>query len=53
MPEDEECDHDWQFRDDSFDHEFGTEKVHSWECSKCGISKPLSHGDHFVDNSYE
>jgi hypothetical protein len=24
--EQEECDHDWKFRDDSFDHEYGTER---------------------------
>lgn len=43
--ETEECDHDWQFRDDSFDHEFGCEQIHSWECSKCGETKPLQPGD--------
>lgn len=31
-----ECDHEWEHHDDSFDHEFGTEQVHSWVCEKCG-----------------
>lgn len=30
------CDHEWKFNDDSFDHEFGTERIHSWQCEKCG-----------------
>lgn len=34
------CDHDWQHIDDSFDHEFGTEQVHSCLCEKCGATKP-------------
>ena len=29
-------DHDWKFQDDSFDHEFGTERVHYWRCERCG-----------------
>lgn len=32
----EPCDHDWQFVDESFSHEFGTEVLGSWECLKCG-----------------
>lgn len=35
-----ECDHEWQHEDDSFDHEFGTEQLHSSVCEKCGLSKP-------------
>jgi hypothetical protein len=34
------CDHDFQFHDDSFDHEFGTEIVRYWLCEKCGMSTP-------------
>lgn len=34
------CDHDWTHIDDSFDHEFGTEQVHSNFCEKCGATKP-------------
>lgn len=34
------CDHDWQHIDDSFDHEFGTEQLHSCLCEKCGATKP-------------
>ena len=35
-PEPEACDHEWEFIDDSFDHEWGCEQAHSWECQKCG-----------------
>lgn len=34
------CDHEWEHIDDSFDHEFGTEQVHSSVCEKCGATKP-------------
>ena len=38
-PEDPDpCDHEWEFQDDSFDHEFGTEIVRYWICGKCGKS---------------
>ena len=30
------CDHEYEFIDESFGHEFGTEVIHVWECSKCG-----------------
>jgi len=42
----EGCDHDWEFGDDSFDHEFGTELVHYWRCEKCGKSKPTTSDDY-------
>lgn len=41
----EECDHEWEFQDDSFDHEFGTERVHYWQCSECGATKPVEASD--------
>lgn len=31
-------DHDWQFHDDSFDHEFGKQVAFHWECERCGKS---------------
>lgn len=34
------CDHEWMHIDDSFDHEFGTEQLHSCICEKCGATKP-------------
>lgn len=34
------CDHEWIHQDNSFDHEFGTEQVHSYLCEKCGLTKP-------------
>ena len=30
------CDHEWEFVDDSFDHEFGREVIRYWECEICG-----------------
>lgn len=44
--EQSECDHTWEFRDESFDHEFGCERVHFWECSKCGATKPTCDADY-------
>jgi len=30
------CEHEWEYRDDSFDHEFGTEKIPPYEkCILC------------------
>lgn len=43
---DPECDHDWHFVDQSFDHAFGTEKVHTFECSKCGMTRAANPGDY-------
>lgn len=42
LPEAEEqepCDHEWKFIDDSFDHEFGTEQIYYDECQKCGETR--------------
>ncbi len=36
----EPCDHEWQVQDDSFDHEFGTEKVIYERCVKCDETRP-------------
>jgi hypothetical protein len=33
-------DHDWHFVDESFDHDLGTEVIHSQECQKCGATRP-------------
>lgn len=35
----EECDHEWEWFDESFDHEYGTEVCAYWECSLCGAEK--------------
>lgn len=32
----EECDHEWRYQRDDFDHEFGTERVRYWMCELCG-----------------
>lgn len=31
----DELDHDIEWVDDSFDHEFGTEVCGHWECARC------------------
>ena len=31
----EECDHEWNMVDDSFDHEYGTERIVFERCEKC------------------
>lgn len=36
MADSSKIDHDWQFHDDSFDHEFGTEAIRYWQCERCG-----------------
>jgi hypothetical protein len=41
-----DCDHDWHFQDDSFDHEFGTEVIHYWLCEKCGVTKPTCQSEY-------
>ncbi len=36
-----ECDHEWEKIDNSFDHEFGTEKVPVFErCVECDEERP-------------
>lgn len=32
---------DWEFCDDSFDHEFGTETIQYEECRHCGTTRAL------------
>ena len=44
-----EFDHDWKFRDDSFDHEYGTERIWYWECERCGETKEMEPGDYYED----
>ncbi len=54
-PKPEECDHDWKVVDESFDHEFGTEKVVYELCEKCGATHEHEedtgpHEEDFHDN---
>ena len=42
-------DHDWKFQDDSFDHEFGTERVHYWQCERCGAMREMEAADYDDD----
>lgn len=50
----EEGSHDWEFKDDSFDHDLGTEVVHYFQCSECGATRDMQPGDNdqefFDDN---
>lgn len=48
----EPCDHDWDFHDDSFDHEFGTERVHYFVCEKCGADRAAEAGDYDWEDNY-
>jgi hypothetical protein len=47
-----ECTHDWEFQDDSFDHEFGTEKIHYMQCTICGLTRDVERDD-FPDSEPE
>lgn len=42
----DQYDHDWKFRDDSFDHEFGTERIWYWECATCGETRDMEPDDY-------
>lgn len=33
----EDCDHEFEFEDQSFSHEFGTEQIYVWTCVHCGF----------------
>jgi hypothetical protein len=46
----EACDHDWKFVDDSFDHEFGCQQVHSFRCEKCDATKDAEPADHYDES---
>jgi len=34
------CEHDYEWKDDSFDHEFGCQSCGYWECVDCGFVDP-------------
>lgn len=36
-----ECDHEWELKDDSFDHELGCEQIQYFECAYCEETKDL------------
>ncbi len=36
MSDESRIDHNWQFHDDSFEHEFGVEVIRYWQCERCG-----------------
>ena len=39
-------DHDWEFQDDSFDHEYGTEQVFYYRCTRCDATRNMEPGDY-------
>jgi len=42
----ENCDHDWEFADDSFDHEYGCEQIHYWRCVLCRATRDMEDSDY-------
>jgi len=40
-----DCENDLTWADDSFDHEFGTEKCGHWECDHCDELKEMIEGN--------
>ena len=42
----EPLDHEWEFQDDSFDHEYGTERVHYWRCVQCEAVREMEASDY-------
>jgi hypothetical protein len=38
------CEHNWEFQDDSFSHEFGIEVINYWLCNECG--EAMAYGEH-------
>ncbi len=45
-------DHEWEFQDDSFDHEYGTQQVFYWQCAGCGRQRDVEPGDFDNDDDY-
>jgi len=39
-------DHNWEFQDDSFGHEFGVEVVQYFRCSECATERDIEPGDY-------
>lgn len=48
----ERGEHEWEFQDDSFGHEFGTERVHYFQCQNCDATRGVEPGD-FPEDDYE
>lgn len=46
----EECDHDWEYQDDSFSHEFGTEFIFYWKCKHCDLTRDVNASDDFYED---
>ena len=48
--DDDECEHEWEFVDASFDHEFGTRELFYDRCTVCGETKEHDSDDDRPDN---
>lgn len=44
------CDHNWEYVDDSFSHEFGLERVEYYQCSKCETTKDYHYESGDIDD---
>ena len=45
-----ELEHDWEFVDDSFDHEHGTEIIHYWRCAFCSKERDMESADYHEED---
>lgn len=45
--------HEWEFQDDSFTHEFGTEVIHYFTCKHCDASRGMEESDYYDDDPGE
>lgn len=44
-PDNPPCDHEWEFVDASFDHEFGTHQDYFYYCDLCGDDRDVTAAD--------
>lgn len=45
----DQCDHEWEYQDDSFSHEFGTEFIFYWKCKHCDLTRDVNIEDDYND----
>jgi hypothetical protein len=44
-----DCDHEWELVDDSFDHEYGCERIVYYVCTKCDAQKDVDDTTEWYD----
>lgn len=49
---DSEGEHEWEYQDDTFDHDLGTEVVQYMKCCHCEATRPLDAGDQCDDEDW-